>query len=116
MSLQELFDRIKANQKEKKEISASYRDALSNSDAYQKVLDQLKSLKAQKIRIEENLQRECSSEYAKMKSLQKEIDEDNRKISDLAMVKLMQKERLEITDSYQNKYEPVFKVTFRKSN
>jgi hypothetical protein len=112
--LQEIFDRIKASQKQKREISEAYKDALNNSEAYQNTLEELKRLKNKKIGIEQKFQEDCSSEYSKMKSLNKEIEDDRQRMSDLAMVKLIQKEKIEITDSYQNKYEPVFKVSFKK--
>jgi chromosome segregation ATPase len=114
--LQEIFDRIKEAQKEKREISEAYRDVLNNSEAYQNTLDDLKKLKEKKINIEKRIQEECRSEFTKMENLQKEINDHQQRMSDLAITKLMQKEKIEITDGYDNKYEPVFKVSFKKIN
>jgi hypothetical protein len=112
--LQEIFDRIKGYKKEKSEISESYRDALNNSEAYQNTIDEMKKLKAKKKSIEEKIQEECSNEYSKIKRLQKEITEDNQRMSDLAVRHIMNKESVEITDGFNNKYEPVIKVIFKK--
>jgi SMC interacting uncharacterized protein involved in chromosome segregation len=114
--LQEMFDRVKEAQREKSEISESYRDVLNNSEAYQNTLDELKRLKEKKMNIEKRIQEECRSEFSKMKSLQKEINEHQQRMSDLAITKMMHKEKIEITDGYDNKYEPIFKVTFKKIN
>jgi hypothetical protein len=112
--LQEIFDRIKCYKKEKSEISESYRDALNNSEAYQNTLDELRRLKAKKKSIEERIQEECSGDYSKIKNLQKEIIEDNQRMSDLAVRQMMKGESVEIMDSFNNKYEPIIKVTFKK--
>jgi hypothetical protein len=114
MHLQEIFDRIKGYKKEKREISEAYRDALNNSEAYQNTLDELKRSKAKKKSIEERIQSECSNEYSKIKRLKKEIAEDSQRMSDLAIRHMMNKESVEITDGFNNKYEPVIKVTFKK--
>jgi predicted transcriptional regulator len=112
--LQEIFDRVKGYKKEKREISESYRDALNNSQAYQNALDELKKLKAKKKNIEQRMQEECSNEYSKIKKLKKEIIDDNQRLSDLALSHIMRGERIEIKDGFNNKYEPVFKVIFKK--
>jgi hypothetical protein len=112
--LQEIFDRIKGYKKEKREIGGAYRDALNNSEAYQNTIGELKKLKAKKQSIEERIQEESSNEYSKIKRLRKEISEENQRMSDLAIRNIMNKESVEITDGFNNKYEPVIKVTFKK--
>ena len=47
-NMQEVFNRIQETKKEQKELKAMYRDALNNSGAYQRSLEELKKLREEK--------------------------------------------------------------------
>jgi predicted nuclease with TOPRIM domain len=114
--LQEVFDRIKETKKEQREIKTIYRDALNSSEEYKSVSDELKTLKERKKQIEEDAQRQFSSEFTKLESLKLDIQTDMELLSDLAINQLVKGETVEVQDEAENKYEPVFSVRFKKAN
>jgi predicted nuclease with TOPRIM domain len=113
-SIQEIFSKIKEKQKEQKLIKSLYRDALANSQEYQGVIEDIKSLKDKKKKIEENLKDELSSEMEKLYSIKVDIESDKELLSQATLTKILKGEEIEITDEYNNKYEPIFNVRFKK--
>src|SRR3989339_323772 len=108
--LQEIFNRMLESKKEQREIKKMYRDALSTSKVYQDVLEELKVLKDRKKKIKDNFR----SEFDKLDTLKTDIESDKMLISDVAINQLVKGEMVEITDQYENKYEPIFSVRFKK--
>lgn len=113
--LQEVFNRIQESKKEQKKIKDMYRDALLNSQEYQNAVEELKTLREKKKEIENNIQLDFSSEFDKLDTLKLDIENDMMLLSDAALTQLMKGETVEITDQYENKYEPVFSVKFKKA-
>ena len=113
-NIQEVFIRIQETKKEQKEIKAMYRDALQNSNAHKDVVDEIKKLRDRKKQIEDGLKDEFRSEFDKLETLKNDIDNDNMLLSDAALSQLMSGKTVEVQDSYDNKYEPLFSVRFKK--
>jgi len=114
VNLQEVFNRIKESQKKQKEISAMYRDALASSQSYQETIDEYKQLREKKKRIENDIKSEFSAEITKLESLKLDLKTDKELMSDIALTQLMKGETLELKDEYDNEYEPIFNVKFKK--
>lgn len=112
--LKEVHARIRETKLEKKKLKDIFRDVLAQSKPYQDALEQLNTLKAKKKQMENALREECSQELEKAEKLATDIQNDVQLLSDMAMTKMMKGETVEITDEYDVKYEPVFKVTFKK--
>jgi predicted nuclease with TOPRIM domain len=112
--LKEVLVRIREKKKERKEVHNVYRDLLAQSKPYQEVVDQLNQLKAKKLQLEHTLQSQCSKEIETAERLALDIKNDNQVLSDMALTKFMKGETIELTDENDVKYEPVFKVTFKK--
>ena len=113
-SLQEIFNRLQKTKKEQREIKAMYRDALKNSGGYQTVLDEVGILKAKKKTIEEGIQDDFRVEFDKLEVLKADIENDSMLLSDAALSEYLKGKGVEIIDEYENKYEPIFKVQFKK--
>lgn len=113
-TLNELMQRIRAQKKEKKELGGMFRDGLAQSQAYQKVNDELKELKAKKKRFEAEIRQEFSGELEKMEKLSQSLKADLQLLSDMALTKFMKGETIEVTDENDTKYEPVIKIGFKK--
>lgn len=113
-NIQEIFNRIKKMKEETKEIRKMYKESLSNSGAYKQVTDELKTLKEKKKEIENSIKTDFKDEFDKLDTLKADIESDQILINDIALTKMMNGETLEITDEYNNKYEPVFTVNFKK--
>ncbi len=113
-SAQEIFDKIKEKQKEQKTLRQIYRDVIANSQEYQNILEELESIKNKKKKIEETLKSEMREEMDKLYSIKVDIESDKEILNQATLSKILKGEMVEITDEYQNKYEPVFNVRFRK--
>lgn len=113
--IEQVFSRIQETQKELKHLKSSYRDALSNSQRYQNVLEELKGLKEKKQKIEAEIKDDFKSELSRMENLKADIDNDKELLSDIAVSKLARGENIELVDKDQVQYEPIFSVRFKKS-
>lgn len=113
--LQEVFNRIQKHKGEQREIKNAYRDRLANSESYQAVVEELKTLKAKKQELEAGFKLEFQSEFEKLEVLQADVESDNLLLSDLAINQLVKGEAIVVMDDKQNQYEPLFSVRFKKS-
>lgn len=114
-NIQEIFNNIQKAKKEQKEIKAMYRDALANSSGYQKAVEELNVLKEKKKKIEESMRDDFRTEFDKLEVLKADIENDTMLLSDAALSEYIKGKHVEIVDEYENKYEPIFKVQFKKA-
>ncbi len=115
-NLQDVFARIKQTSKEKRDIKRTYDDALRASKPYQDILDELKRLKDKKSSFESAIQADFQQELQKMESMKESLNTDRQLLTDMALTQMMKGETVEITDENDVKYEPVFKVSFKKAD
>lgn len=114
-SVQEIFDRVEKNRARMKELRTMYKDALAGTQEYNELSDKLKTLRERKKQIENTLRENFSKELTELEDLKVDMDSDMEMLSDIALTRLVKGESVEVTDKYQNQYEPVFTVKFRKS-
>ncbi len=112
--LKEILQRMRQKKQERREVGSIYKELLAQSKPYADLLDQLKALKAKKLQIEHAVQEECSKEMETVERLVMDIKTDAQMLSDIALTKFMKGETIELTDENEVKYEPVFKVVFKK--
>lgn len=91
-----------------------HRDALANSHSHQEVVEELNTLKEKKKKIEEAIKDDFRAEFDKLDTLKSDLENDKMLLADAAITQLMKGETVEIVDQYDNKYEPVFSVRFKK--
>lgn len=115
-NLEEVFNRIKNSKKEQKEIKLIYKDALATSKEYQDILTEFESVRDKKKKIEQDIKSQFKSELEQLEGLKLDIKTDNELLGDLALTQLMKGETVEITDEYENKYQPAFSVRFIKAS
>jgi len=113
--LQEVFNRIKESQKKQKDINSIYKDALEGSQSYQETNDKLKALREKKKSIEGSIRSDFGSEFTKLEGIKMDLKTDKELMSDIAMSQLMKGQTVEVKDEYENDYEPIFSVKFKKS-
>jgi len=113
-NLQEIFDRIKESQKKQKDLKDTFRDALASSAKYQEIAEKLNTIKEKKKSIEEEIKSSFNSEFNKLESVKLDIQTDKELLSDAALTSLMKGQTVEIHDQYDNEYEPIFSVKFKK--
>lgn len=114
-NLQEVFIRIRTNRKEQKKLKDAYWDALSTSQQYQKVTEELKDLKVKKQQIEGDIKVQFSSEFTKLDDMKIDLESDLDMLSDLALSTLMKGETVKVKDEFEVEYDPFFSVKFKKS-
>ena len=113
-NLQEIFSRVQKAKTRQKEIKEIYRDALTGTPEYQEINDKLKTLRERKKQIEQTIREQFGSELTELEDLKVDIESDTELMSDVALSQLVKGETIEIKDQYENEYEPVFNVKFRK--
>jgi len=112
--IQGIYNTMEERKKELKNLKDMYKDARENSLPYQNILEKLQELKNQKAILEKNIVSEMGNDYVKMVELKAELQSDKEMMTDIALTKLMKGETVELKDKYDNQYEPVFSVTFKK--
>ncbi|MFA6486436.1 MAG: hypothetical protein WCT40_03655 [Candidatus Magasanikbacteria bacterium] len=113
--IQEIFNHIQEVKKKTKEIRSAYKDALASSQDYLDLCDKLKTLRERKKQIEASTKQDFAGEFTKLDDYKIDLESDMTMLSDAAMTKLMKGETVEVKDEYDNVYEPVFTVKFKKS-
>ena len=114
VDVQEVYNRIQETKKKQKDIREALRDAMSTSAEYQEILEKIKALRVKKQQTEAAIRADFSGEMEKMEEYALDLKSDSMLLSDAAMTKLMKGETVELTDEYDNKYEPIFSVKFKK--
>ena len=112
--IQEIFNQIQEKKKAQKELRAIYKDILANSAEYQESSEQLKTLREKKKQLEREAQKEMGADYDELEKMKTDIASHEVMLADIAMSEVTSGKSLEIVDKYENKYEPIFKVLFRK--
>lgn len=115
MQLQLFFDKVLADIKKKKELNAQWREALQGSQQHQEISEKQKALREKKKQIVESLKEDMGSVIRELEDLQIDMASDKEILSDAALTQLMKGKTVEVQDADGNKYEPIFKVTFKKS-
>jgi hypothetical protein len=113
--IQEIFNRMQSIKKQQKDIRSAYKDALEASLEYKEIGDKIKTLRERKKQIENTTKESFSSEFTKLDDFKIDLESDNVMLSDIALTKLMKGETVEVIDEYNNTYEPLFTVKFKKT-
>lgn len=100
--------------KKQKEIRKAYKEALVNSVDYGKIVEDLKNLREKKKKIEMDVRHDFSSEFSELDNLRADAETDMEMLSDMALNTYIKGETVEVVDEFENKYEPVFVVKFKR--
>lgn len=113
--IQEIFNRMQEIKKQQKDIRSAYKEALETSQEYQEINTKIKTLRERKKQIENTTQQSFSGEFTKLDGFKTDLASDAVMMSDIALTKLMKGETVEVFDEYNNTYEPLFTVKFKKA-
>jgi predicted nuclease with TOPRIM domain len=116
MNIQDVFIKIREMKKEQKDIKDMYKDALSQADEYEEIVEKIKELREKKKQIETRIQGELGRAWDKLEDLKIEVESNKEMMSDIALTTLMKGETVIVKDEFDNAYEPAWKVNFKKSN
>jgi len=112
--IQELFNKIEENKKKSQDIKKMYKDALNSNQEHVELEEKIKALKDKKRIVENKIKQDFSTELDKLESIRVDIESDKQLLSDLAINQIAKGEMIEVTDKYENKYEPIFNVKLKK--
>ncbi len=115
-NLQDVFVTIQEGKKKQRELRAMYREAQQKSPDYQDIVAEIKVLQEKKKTIDQKLKVEFSQELEKLDQLKQEMKEEHEKLVSLALSHIAKGEVMKVIDSYNNVYDPVIKVSFKKSD
>lgn len=113
--IQEIFNRMQAIKKQQKDIRSAYKEALEVSPEYKEIDDKIKTLRERKKQIENSTKESFSGEFTKLDDFKIDLESDNVLLSDIALNKLVKGETVQVVDEYNNSYEPLFTVKFKKT-
>ena len=114
--LQDIFNRIKETKKKQKTIRDAYRDELDGNSEHQELKEKIERLKDRKKEIEVNIQRNMQSSFQKIDKYKADIKMDTEMLADISISQFINGQKVEVTDEYDNTYEPLFSVKFQKTN
>ncbi len=114
-SIQEIFIHIQEMKRNQRSIRKEYADVLAQEAEYQKIVEDMKRLRERKKQIEAKAQEAMGKRFQEFEEIQDEIGSNQEMLSDVAMTTLMNGQTVEVTDEFENKYEPTFSVKFKKA-
>ena len=114
--LKYIFNQIKEKKDQMKDLKVVCKDVLTSSEEYKAIEEQMKALREKKKRVVQMANDQCAAEITKIEDLKIDIESDQEMLNDIAITKYAKGELIELTDKYDNTYEPVFSVKFKKSN
>ena len=112
--MQKIFDEIQDFKKTRKEIGKEYRDALSQTNGYPEIKEEIKKLREKKKLLEEGAQSEMGSRWEEFETAKNEIMSLEEMLTDVAMNNLMDGKSINLKDKNDVEYEPQYKITFKK--
>lgn len=113
--LQGLFRHIQEMQRERRSIRKEYQDVLAQEAEYQKIIEDMKQLRERKQQIEIKARESMGKRFQDFEDLGEEISSEQEMLSDVAMTTLMDGKTVEVVDEFENKYDPIFSVKFKKA-
>jgi len=115
-NVQEVFNKIREMKKEQKDLRDMYKDALVQADKYEEIVEEIKVLREKKKEIEARIQAQLGRSWEKLEDLKLEVDTHKEMMNDVAISTLMKGETVMVKDEFDNAYEPIWKVNFKKTN
>jgi predicted nuclease with TOPRIM domain len=112
--LQDIYNEIQENKKGVKGIRKEYKEMLANANEYEETVTKLKELRDKKNQIEGMTQERMGNRWDEYEKFKAKIEELNQLLTDVAMSTLMEGKTIALKDQYDNSYEPVYKITFKK--
>lgn len=93
-----------------------YKNALSNADEYDNILQKIAEWKEKKVAIENRIKNQLGKAWEKFEDLDSDEKAQLSMMTDVAMTNLTDGKTVEIKDAFDNIYEPVWSVKFKKTS
>lgn len=112
--IQEVFNELQQIKKDQKGIRKEYKDALLNANEYEETVAEMKKLREKKKQIETMTQNRMGLRWEELEKLKGKAEELDQMVTDIAMTTIMDGKTVALKDEFDNQYEPVYKITFKK--
>lgn len=112
--LQLVFSETEKIKQEIKGFRTMFKEHLEGLPEYVELDEKIKVLREKKKQIIAVAKEGFANEFGKLDDLLIDLKSEKEMLNDAAITKLMAGETVEVVDQYNNTYEPVFKVTFKK--
>jgi len=99
---------------EARDLNDMYRDALADANEYVEIGEKIKELRDKRKQIEEKIQTQLGRAWKKLEDIKSDIKVDRVRMTDVALNDLMKGETVSVKDQYDNEYEPIWTVKFKK--
>ncbi len=113
---QDIFFRMQDLKKQQKDLRTMYKDAFKNAADYQEIVEQMKEFREKKKVIEQRIKAEFSRELDKLDEIAIEMKDGLEQISTMVLDRIMKGEIVKVRDAFNNSYDPIIKVSFKKSD
>jgi predicted nuclease with TOPRIM domain len=112
--IQEVYNELQETKKAQKSIKKEYKDALVNANEYEETSEEMKKIREKKKQIETMTQSRMGLRWDELEKLKAKQAELEQMVTDIAMTTIMDGKTVEIKDEFNNAYEPVYKISFKK--
>lgn len=113
-SLEEVYARLKGKKAERRDLKASFQDALKNNARYQAILEEMLKLRVEKKAIENEIFAH-ELDKAKLEEVSLDIKTDTELLTDIVLNKFLANEAVELVDEINIRWVPAFSVRFKKA-
>lgn len=114
--MQDVFISVQEKKKKQRELRSIIRDAYAQSGEYQDIVAELKTVREKKKTFEQQVTARYSSEIEQLERIKSELKEEHEKLISMTLAHLAKGEIVKVLDSYNTVYDPVLKISFRKSD
>jgi vacuolar-type H+-ATPase subunit I/STV1 len=112
-NLNEIHRRLEDLKKRRRELNRMFKDELEHNEEYQKIVEQLKTLRDKKKSIENVAKVAAFREMDELERVKEQIKDDTQLLTDLALNKYISGESVEIIED-ETRFVPEFSVKFKK--
>ena len=112
---QQFYNEIQQKKVERKTIKDSLKDHYDNDPTWQKIKEELETIRNRKKSYDLTVKEAYMSDFDKLAQLSEEIRSDEAILSDICFQTLMKNEKVEIKDERGKEYLPVIKVVFKRA-
>lgn len=112
--LQMFFSQAEETKHKMRELRMMYREALEQSQEYADLTEKIKTMRERRKQIEFAIKQDFEKELEKLDDCRIDLSASKQSMSDAALTMLMKSETVEVTDEFNNFYDPIFKVSFKK--
>lgn len=90
------------------------KEAYEQVPEYNELMEKRKANTARLKQVKEHVNQDYQSEVTKLEDLRIDLASDQELLNDIALSTMFKGETVEVKDTYEQLYLPIFKVTFKK--